>query len=264
MKTFQFLLPLLALTVSHSTAALVAHWPLNTSAADTSGNGNNGNVVGSVVFGQAGANASTGTSAAFSGTGHIDVPWSAQLNPGTQAPNGSGSLSVAFWAFPTAVGGSHRSPFTNRADLTTSVNGPIVYIEPGGKWSLWGGNNGPSGTWHPTDSLAAVANTWTHVGITYDAASTTRKLYLNGAEVLNQVQGISANLVRDLHIGGGADDGNSFTWAGRIDDVGMWNNALTAAQMQGVMANGVVPEPSLTGLLALSAGLLMRRRQRNR
>ena len=263
MKFLNLSLTLLVLTVSSSTAALVAHWPLDSSATDASGKGHNGNVVGSVTFGQAGANAKTGSSAAFSGTGHIDVPWSAQLNPGTQAPNGSGSFSVALWAFPTTVGGSHRTPFTNRADISTSVNGPIVYVEPGGKWSLWAGNNGPSGAWNPTDSLAAVANTWTHVGITYDSATTTRKFYLNGVEVLNEVKGISANLVRDLHIGGGADDGNSFTWAGRIDDVGMWNNALTGAEMQGVMMNGVVPEPGMTGLLLLSTGLLLRRRHKN-
>jgi hypothetical protein len=261
MKASILALTLSAFAMTNATAALVAHWPLNTNATDATGHGHNGTVVSTVNFGQPGANANTGTSAVFTGTGHIDVPWAAALNPGTQAPNGSGSFTVTLWAFPTTVGGAHRSPFTNREDNGASVNGPIIYVEPGGLWTYWAGNNGPSGTWNPINATAATANTWTHVGITYDSATTTRKMFLNGTEAASQVIGVSANLLRNLHIGGGADDGNSFTWAGRIDDVGYWNNALTQADIQRVMAGGV-PEPTLTALLGLSAGILMRRRRR--
>lgn len=262
MKTPLFALTLAALATTSVSAALVAHWPLDTDASDITGNGHNGVVDGSTVaFGQPGANGLTGTSASFSGNGHIDVPWSAALNPGTQAPNGSGSFSVTLWTFATTVGGSHRSPFTSREDNTASVNGPIIYVEPGGLWSYWAGNNGPSGAWNPINTSAAIANTWTHVAITYDADTTTRKMFLDGVEVINQVGGVSANLLRDLHIGGGADDGGSFTWAGRIDDVGFWDNALTQADVQRVIANGV-PEPTLTALLGLAGSLLIGRRRR--
>jgi hypothetical protein len=86
-------------------------------------------------------------------------------------------------------------------------------------------------------------------------------MFINGAEVINQVLGVSTNLLRDLHIGSGQDDGNNFHWAGRIDDVGYWDNALSQAQIQGVMANGI-PEPALAGLLGLSGIVLTRRRRR--
>jgi len=145
-------------------------------------------------------------------------------------------------------------------DNGASVNGPIIYVEPGGLWTYWAGNNGPSGVWNPLNDGPASVNTWTHVAISYDAATTTRKMFINGAEVVNQVMGVSANLVRNIHIGSGQDDGNNFHWAGRIDDVGFWDNALDQAAIQGVMANGV-PEPGLTGLLALSGIILMRRRR---
>jgi hypothetical protein len=79
--------------------------------------------------------------------------------------------------------------------------------------------------------------------------------------VANQAGGVSANLLRDLHIGGGADDGNSFTWAGRIDDVGFWDSALSQADIQRVIATGV-PEPTLTALLGLASSLGFRRRRR--
>lgn len=242
---------LFALLTLPARGGLVAHWPLDTDASDASGNGHHGVVDGSrVTFGASGANASTGKGATFSGNGHLDIPWSEALNPGAQQPDGSGSFTMALWARPTAVGGSHRSPFTSREDNGGSVNGPIIYIEPNGNWSFWAGNNGPSGAWNPIPAGPAVANTWVHVAIVYDADTVTRKMYLDGEEVINQPGGISANLVRATHIGGGADDGNSFTWAGDIDDVGFWDNALTQAEIRNVMANGVdsgpvVPDPRL-------------------
>lgn len=261
MKTPLFL-ALAALATTSASAALVAHWPLDSDASDVTGNGHNGTVDGSTVtFGQAGANGATGSSADFSGNGHIDIPWSAALNPGTQAPDGSGSFSLTLWAFPTTVGGSHRSPFTSREDNGASVNGPIIYVEPGGLWSYWAGNNGPSGAWNPINTSPAVGNVWTHVAITYDADTITRKMFLDGVEVINQAGGVSANLLRDFHIGGGADDGNSFTWAGRIDDVGFWNNALNQEEIQRVITNGV-PEPTLTALLGLAGSILLGRRRR--
>lgn len=232
-------------------AALVAHWPLDADANDATGNGHNGTIDGSdVTFGSPGANGTTGTSATFSGSGHLDIPWSEALNPGIQAPDGSGSFTVALWARPTTVGGAHRSPFTSREDNGGSVNGPIIYVNPGGEWQYWAGNNGPSGAWNPIGAGPAVADAWVHVAIVYDADTITRRMYLDGVEVINQAGGVSANAVRDTHIGGGADDGNSFTWAGDIDDVGFWDNALTQEEIQNVMNNGVdsgpvVPDPRI-------------------
>ena len=231
--------------------ALIAHWPLDSDASDATGNGHNGTVLGNTVtFGQQGANLSTGNAASFTGNGHIDVPYDPALNPGSEGADLSGSFTVALWAKPTAVTGAHRSPFTSRNDAGTSVNGPIIYIEPGGSWTYWAGNNGPSGAWNPINTDLAVADAWVHVAIVYDSATVTRKMYLDGVEVINQPGGVSANQVKDLHIGAGQDDGNNFNFAGLIDDVGFWDNALTEAEIQDVMANGVdtgpiVPDPRL-------------------
>ena len=248
---FHLLAGLASLFTLQSQGALVAHWPLDANPNDATGNGHDGAIDGaSVTFGTSGANASTGNAATFSGNGHIDIPWSEALNPGVQAPDGSGSFTVALWVRPTVVGGAHRSPFTSREDNGASVNGPIIYIAPSGEWQYWAGNNGPSGAWNSIPAGPAVADVWVHVAIVYEADTVTRKMYLDGAEVINQSGGVSANLVRGTHIGGGADDGNSFTWAGDIDDVGFWDNALTQAEIQNVMANGVdsgpiVPDPRL-------------------
>lgn len=262
MKTPLIAVVLATILPAAAPAALVAHWTLDSDPSDATGNGHDGTVVGSTVaFGQPAAPGLSGSSADFNGDGHIDVPWSAALNPGTQAPDGSGSFTVTLWTFPTAVGGAHRSPFTSREDNAASVNGPIIYSAPNGNWEYWAGNNGPSGAWNPLDAGAVIGSTWTHVAITYDAATTTRTMYLDGVPAVSAVLGVSANLVANLHIGSGQDDGNNFFWAGRIDDVGFWDTALSQSQIQNVMTNGV-PEPTLPALLGLAGSFLLARRRR--
>ncbi len=243
---------LTALHLSPAPAALVAHWPLDADANDATGNGHDGVLDGggTVTFGTPGARPATGAGATFAGGGHIDIPWSEALNPGVQAPDGSGSFTVALWARPTEVTGNYRSPFTSREDNGPTVNGPIIYIQPNGTWEYWAGNNGASGQWNVLSAGPAVLDEWVHVAIVYDSDTITRKMYLDGVEVINANIGVSANAVRDTHIGGGADDGNSFPWVGDIDDVGFWDHALTEEEILNVMTNGVnsgpvVPDPRL-------------------
>lgn len=228
------------MSMAASTAGLVAHWPLDGNALDATGNGHDGTIVGTVTFGHGGANAKTGNAADFPGNGHIDVPYSADLNPGTQMENGSGSFSLAFWAFPTAAGGgAYRSPFTNREDNGLTANGPMIYNDAAGNWTFWAGNNGASGQWNNLDGGPVTVNAWTHVTITYDAGTTTRKMFLNGVEVLSAVVGISPNVLRDMHFGAGSDLGVDYFWDGLLDDIGFWDTALTEAQIQDVMTNGI-------------------------
>ena len=205
-------------------------------------------VGGTVNFLQPGANPNTGTAASFPDNGHIDVPYAAALNPGAQGADMAGSFTVALWANSTD-NTNHNSPFTAREDNGVSVNGPIIYNLPNGNWSYWAGNGGGPGAWNAIDSGSAVPlNTWQHVAITYDSATTTRKMFIDGVEVINDVTGMSANLLRDIHIGSGQDDGNNFFWNGLIDDVGLWDEALDQATIQNIMTNGIasgLPDPAL-------------------
>ena len=98
-----------------------------------------------------------------------------------------------------------------------------------------------------------------------------KQIWRDGILLAYQDAGAAALLgLEDLTIGAGSGGGNKFT--GLIDDFAVWDNALSADDIQR-LANGTnplwigVPEPASASLLVLSAlGLGMRgsrRRQRD-
>ena len=246
---FKLSLLLGCLALSNTQAELVAHWPLDTDATDATGNGHDGAVVnGTVNFGQTGANASTGSAAAFPDGGHIDIPFDAALN--------GDSFTVSLWvnSGPT---GAHASPITSRDDVGggVSTHGYIIYHNPAGNWDFWTGD-GDAGWDGLAGDLVAI-NTWTHLAITYDAGTDTKTLYVNGAvsasDNVTPVSGAQYSPngtveMEILHIGSGQDDGLNFFFDGLIDDVGIWDEALDVAVIQSVMTNGIssgLPDPTL-------------------
>ncbi|MFM9987618.1 LamG-like jellyroll fold domain-containing protein [Flavobacterium sp.] len=99
---------------------------------------------------------------------------------------------------------------------------------------------GHNGTWDSVqDPTQIVANTWYHVALTYDAATTTMKLYTNGILV-------STNTTVDPFIGGnalriGAFDNGGNLFGGKIDEVRIWNRALSQAEIQNNMNCELAP-----------------------
>jgi Concanavalin A-like lectin/glucanases superfamily len=74
-----------------------------------------------------------------------------------------------------------------------------------------------------------AANTWTHLALTYDGA--TIRLYVNGTQVSSLAQtGTIVSSTNPLQIGGDSTFGQYF--AGMIDEVRVYNVALTATQIQ--------------------------------
>ena len=89
-----------------------------------------------------------------------------------------------------------------------------------------------------TGTAALAANTWTHLAATYDGA--TLRLYVNSAQVASVARtGTLATSSNPLNIGG--DTFYSQYFAGRIDDVRVYANALTAAEIQTDMNTPVAP-----------------------
>src|SRR2546430_11815150 len=87
-------------------------------------------------------------------------------------------------------------------------------------------------------------NTWTHLAATFDGA--TVRLYVNGAEAVSQAQTAALTpTAGTLQIGADSYTGENF--AGRIDEVRIYNRALTAAEIQADMnKRGGGPPPADT------------------
>lgn len=213
---------------------LVAWWPLDADGTDASGNGFDGTIVGSLVPAE-GANAATGGSLTFDGGSRIDVPFDQALNPT--------DFTITMWANANSTAG-FASPITSRDDVNAGVSthGFIIYNDNGGNWNFWTGDGNPG--WDTLSAGPVSIGDWTHLAIKYDSATETKTFYVDGQvaatdTAANQYSQNGTVEMEDLHIGAGADDGNSFFFDGRIDDVGLFRTALSEEDINSIMMNGV-------------------------
>ena len=208
------------------------------SVSDASGNGNNGTVVnGSWVAGK------YGKALQFNGSSTVvTVPDSALLHL-------SSGMTLEAWVDPSTVNSQWRDvvykandSFYLEATLTNSSRPDAGTIAGGSYADAYG-----------TGALAA--NVWTYLAETYDG--TTLRLYVNGTQVASTAHtGAIASSTSPLQIGGDSLYGQYF--AGLIDEVRVYNTALTAAQIQSdqvtpINGGGDTQPPGQPGTLSASA-----------
>jgi hypothetical protein len=88
-----------------------------------------------------------------------------------------------------------------------------------------------------TASSAMALNTWTHLAATYDGA--TFRLYVNGTQATSRsLTGSITSSTQPLRIGGNSVWGEYF--AGLIDEIRVYDRALSAAEIQADMNTPVV------------------------
>ncbi len=147
-----------------------------------------------------------------------DVAYTADLNPE--------AFTVSLWANPHPDGLGHRSPVTSRDD--GPQKGYIIYLEPGNTWQFW---TGPG--WHNVQGSPAVMDEWTSLVATY--AEGTKQFFVNGLLAGEGTTEIDLNTEQPLRIGGGASEGpGDFFFLGQLDDVRIYNSALTQAEALGL------------------------------
>jgi hypothetical protein len=225
MKNKLLVLALLLITIS--TQAQVGKWLLNNNANDATSNAINGTLTGSPTF------STTSKEGAYAlvtnGTNqYIDLG-----NP-SQFPSSTSARSISAWAMTNNVSGS-RSIF---AYGTNSTSKAMVI-----------GQNGTSLIGGAFASNVTVTNFWAtgvwhHICLTYDG--TTAKLYADGSLVSSSAMSWSLILAK-AYIGRGVN--SSDYWSGSIDDVRIYNTALSATEVQNI----ATPPPAVpTGLTATS------------
>jgi hypothetical protein len=188
---------------------------------DGSGRGNNGTI--------AGATRSTagrfGSALTFDGVNDwVTVTDSASLDLSTRA-------TLEAWVFPTALGGAWRTV------LLKEQPGQLVY-------ALYANNDAlrPSGHLFTTGDLWAngsaqlPANVWSHLAMSWDGS--TQRLYVNGNQVATRtVTGTLPNSAGALRFGGNAVWTEWF--AGRLDEIRVYDRALSPAEIQADMTRAV-------------------------
>jgi hypothetical protein len=108
-------------------------------------------------------------------------------------------------------------------------------------------------------SLKLNMNTWHHVALTYDVATKTVVVYLNGEEVSkrdgnapgNYSEGIKFSN-RDVHIGKSYDDGRHFR--GDVSEVRVWNVVRTKEEIANNMFSVNPNTPGLAGYWKFDEG----------
>jgi hypothetical protein len=213
-----------------------------TTAVDQSGNGNNG-TLSNVTW--AGAAAGRfGNALSFNGTNaFVTVPDANSLDLTT-------GMTIEAWVRPTTVSGF-------RTVIVKERPGDLVY----GLYSSSDSGRPQSqvtvGSVRVLDGPSPIAAaTWTHLAATFDG--TTQRLFVNGAEVsaLASAGSILAS-ASPVKIGGNAIWAEWFS--GLVDEVRIYNRALTAAQIQADMVNSIsspdVAPPSAPGTLTATGGL---------
>lgn len=210
---------------------LVAAYSFNASGgatvADVSGNNNTGTISGAAwtTMGK------FGTALSFDGIND----W-VTINDANSLDLTS-RMTLEAWVHPTALNGGSTNGWRS-VILKQTTNGLAYSLyanddtnRPSGYVAI----SGDQGVFGPTQ---LALNTWTHLATTYDGSR--QRLYINGVEVANRAQsGTIATSSGVLRLGGNSVWGEYFQ--GRIDEVRIYNRALTATQIQTDMNTAVTP-----------------------
>lgn len=241
MKKFLLLLGFFAQAVTAQTIpsyvptnGLVGWWPFNGNANDLSGNGHNGIVNGAVPT----ADRYSNSNSAFNFDGINDlirIPHSADLNL-------MGSFSASIWVNVNSlpINNNNHTLITKRDDngiccspnvpyglfITYQVSmAPQYYKMPSAAFA-----SGGSYSFSGSDSIINI-NTWNNLVYVY--TTDTMKIYLNTVLIDKQLLPNSARSsnTSDLLIGS-VNRGGAEWMNGKLDDIGIWNRALTLAEIQ--------------------------------
>lgn len=201
------------------------------SASDFTGNNYTGiySATG-VTYGQTGAVPNdTNTAVLLNGTtGKVTLP--ASLNPTT------GSFSFECWVKVSSFPGATKPIIANYNTVTGVSKGAGLQINSSGHilWTI--ANN--SGTFVSITSTAITTNTFHHAVGTYDGS--TSKFYLDGTLVSSSTFNINSGTDQTFI---GSSPFNDFL-ACTIDEVAIYNRALSQAEVSEHYSNGSNPTPT--------------------
>lgn len=188
-------------------------------ARDSSGNGRDGDIIGSLTWNAPGFATSTSTGATFDGlTSAIDL--GASLDFHDTAP-----FTIELWAHAELADMSFRHLVTKDAKPVTGTEAYYLYLYDNMvsfERSVQGQIAGVR------VSAAPILNRWTHIAGTYDG--TQLLLYLDGVAVGGRPDS-RAQLVKSGHLYVGTKNLQGGVIKGAIDEVAIYDRALSASRI---------------------------------
>lgn len=151
---------------------------------------------------------------------NFDIASSDYLAP-IQQPDldGVSALSVSLWFNYSSIGGAKGVIMSNNSGwyihLTSATN--LDYY-----------NNSSNNI-----TVSTSVNTWYHLVTVHDGASL--EVWLNGTSLgTTTVSPPKNNIGQNLTIGAYRPGGFNYNWDGKLDEIGIWNTALTSTQVQSI------------------------------
>ena len=216
---------------------LVAFWSADGHARDSAGK-NHGKVGPGVAF-TADRHGKAKGAFLFDGKkGVVTIPDSAALDT-------DDAFTVSLWINPKAYG--HPRHLVDKWHDSNIHGDWALTLHPDGQLALHL-CSGPARKDILHSKSAVPKNTWTHIAATFDRGA--MNLYFNGQFKVAKTSAIVRRTDQaeykydDVHIG--ASYTSSYSLDGAIDDVGVWNRALTADEIRAVFDGLVSNLPHIT------------------
>lgn len=205
------------------TNGLVGYWPFNGNANDESGNGNNGTVNESVLT----ADRFGSLNSAYSFDG---------VNDFIQTPNQTltGSVSFSGWYKMSNFTLPENDVFfvsnQSTVDNTYSANIAFGFRSYQGEFGHSTYVQSPLTGYYATDNLPQ-ANIWHNITCVFENGSYV-KMYLDGVLFYNNTNSVLTNSSQaSLPLLFGGSGTSPYYYFGDLDDIGIWNRALTADEV---------------------------------
>jgi hypothetical protein len=196
-----------------------------TTVKDASGNNNMGTVTGaSWGAGQ------FGSALSFDGNDLVSIPNSTSLDIGGTA------LTLEFWVNISAAASSSDYAILAKPWVAGSMTSPYyqygVEVDANGTKAVQFLFGNTSGQLRGPFRVTPPFGTWTHIAFTYDGVKVTG--YVNGAVKLQQAE-TSSIQVRGTPLRLGVDSAGRQGYKGSLDEVRIYNRALTQTEIQADM-----------------------------
>jgi len=203
------------------TSGLIAFYPFNGNANDSSGNGNNGTVTNAILttdrFGR--------SNSAYNFDGNGDY-----INCGNKANlNLTGSMSISVWVYANNFTTDHG--VISKMNVTTTSPYGLVTNNNRMRWDI-----GSDYIFSNTFS----AGQWINIISTYDTKTLVKNIYVNGVLSSNGISTKTSIPVNtdNLYIGTHQPSKvSTWSWDGKIDEVRIYNKVLNSSEIAYLSSN---------------------------